>query len=155
MVNFPELINKTPQEVEKLIGKPKLIYPIENYNSIKIGEGMRYDLPTPDGSISKAKKMGTSEVDDDYILSVDYYENKSVNLYAHFPEQQSKPEDFGRRCGFDLTGKSPSKTYPENIRWSGNINGVSFSEVLLWRSPNTEDKFYACVCETKEIPRYR
>lgn len=147
LVNLPALINKTPQEVEKIVGTSKEVYPIyKGYSDAnpKIGEGRVYDLPALSGKAVDA---------DDYTVRVDYYQGKSVYLYARFPEQQSILNEFGRRCGFDLSGKSPTETYPENIRWSGNINGIPFTEVTLWRSLNNKDKFYACECETKKIPR--
>lgn len=147
LVNLPALINKPPQEVEKIIGKPKEVYPIyKGYSDAnpKIGEGRVYNLPTLGGSAVKV---------DDYTIRVDYYKGKSVFLYAYFPEQQTEPEEFARRCGFELNGKNPTEVFPENVRWNGNINGISFSEVILWRSPDSKDKFYACGCETKKIPR--
>ncbi len=148
LVNLPALINKSPKEVEKIIGKPKNIYPIEDYSDAKIGEGRKYNLPTLGGKAFK---------DDDYTLTIDYYQGKSVNLYAYFPIQQEEPEEFGRRCGFVLKGKNPIEVLPGIVKWSGNINGITFLNVILDRNYGTDTKnaFYACECETKKIPRYR
>ena len=54
-----------------------------------------------------------------------------------------------------LAPHNPTEVFPENVRWYGNINGISFSEVILWRSGDSKNKFYACGCETKKIPRYK
>lgn len=156
-LNLPALIDKTPQEVEKIVGKPKIIYPIENSSSTKIGEGRRYDLTTLENNDTESKKPSTSNMTDDYILTVDYYQGKSVYLYAHFPVQREEPLEFGRRCGFDLKNKTPVETKPGIIRWSGELNGISFLNVILNRNYDTtaKNEFYACECETQKIPRYK
>lgn len=146
LINLPAIINKSPKEVEKIIGKPKEVYPIEDYSNAKIGEGRRYTLPP----------LGELAIDDDeYILTVDYYQGKSVNLYARFPIQVEEPEEFGRRCGFDLKGKTPTEVLPGIVKWSGDVNGITFLNVILDRNYGTDTKnaFYACECETKKIPR--
>ena len=149
LVNLPELINKKPQEVEKIVGTPKEVYPIyKGYSdaNAKIGEGRVYNLPALDG-----KAIGA----DDYTVRVDYYQGKSVYLYAYFPKQQSSPEEFGRRCGFELKDKTPIEDLPGIVKWSGNINGVTFLNIILDRNYDTgvKNEFYACECETIRIPR--
>lgn len=125
VVNMPAIANKTPEEVEKIVGKHIRIVPITSYPDQMPGEYRNYDLPEMKDS-----------------LTVRFYKGKAVFITFNVPDdkQPDTAEELAKMSGFDVSGKSADHPIPATSIWSGKFGDAEFVKVTTTKG-NTSTYF--------------
>lgn len=130
LMDFFALANQTPDQIEKLFGKP--------FSSEK-----KFIALSKEGIFNIYNKDGKR------FLQVDFYKNKAVGFYLEIPEQlrSASAEDTLKMCGLDL---QISDAKAENSGLTGYVwdNPPKASPFYIVRLSYFEDSKLYWNCET-------
>lgn len=120
--NIVNLANKSVEEIEAIIGKPKNIEKKENTFNVEgyiEGEERKYELANPKKS----------------TLEIFYYKGKAVELNLEgltYWDTTNTAEELAERYGFTGIGNiSPDKSMVSPVKWEGSFGGVKFKEIAV------------------------
>lgn len=123
IVDIPQLANKSPEEVEKLIGKAVEVDQIKSHSEYYPGEFRNYEIAGLKDSVQ-----------------VRFYKGKAIAFVLTLPsdKQTKTAEDLAKLGGFDVSSGRQAGVYA--VAFDGTFNGVVFQEVKALKSK--VDDFY-------------
>lgn len=119
-VNLFSLVEKSPQVVEKTLGKPKTAKKITDVSSTLFDEEREYQFP---------------QSEKPYTVLVRFYKGRAVQFLTLAPEGNSDAAKFVERFGFDVKALKP-QTYSMITNWQGQIDGIEFEKIAAMKSGN-------------------
>ena len=105
-VNIPAIWNKSPEEVEKLVGRHLKITPITGSPDQMPGEYRNYDLPGMDDA-----------------LNLRFYKGKVAHITVNIPDdsQLKSDVDTAKMVGLDVSDKPVKNPIKQTSIWTGNF----------------------------------
>lgn len=122
-INIPSLAGKTPDEIERTVGKSLRTVPVTEPPQEVPGENRSYDL------------AGMKDA-----LSIRFYKGKAVAFTLNVPpgKELKTAEELGKLAGFELAGKTPAKATDFVSQWNGQFGPAKFAEVSIGKSAKTD-----------------
>jgi hypothetical protein len=136
LLDFFSLANKSPNEIEKIYGKPLLVE--KKSVQFKEGEFRHYRI----------FKDIENKLED---LQIDYYKGKSVGIYLNIPEKfQSKSiEETIKLCGLPLNPQEAQVAeIPLDYWWDKPSKALPFNSIHI-RKFKDSGLFYSCEAHIK------
>lgn len=129
IVDIPHLINKSPADFDKILGKPAAVTKLTNDPEMMPGEYRDY-------RIENATPVVTQ-----YGLMVRFYMGHAVHFTLDLPRLVDTPEEALLMTGIDVKGTTAKTKAPLADRWSGTFNGIAFKDVAALKMDSAGKKY--------------
>lgn len=118
--DIPSMAGKSPSEIEKVLGKPKVKTPITRSPEQMPGEFREYKI--------KGSQLNLTV----YGLMVRYYQERAVHFSLDLTTSTDSAEEALAMAGIDTKGSSPTIKAPMATRWKNvSFNGVTFKDIAV------------------------
>jgi hypothetical protein len=117
VVDIPQLIGKSPAELEKALGKPVAVTKLTDDPEMMPGEYRDYKIENTTGNVTQAGLM------------VRFHKGQAVHFTLDLPSLTDTPEEALLMAGIDVKGVPAKTRAPLADRWTGSFNGIVFKDV--------------------------
>ena len=129
VVNIPQLIGKSPTELDKVLGKPAAVTKITNDPEMMPGEYRDYKIENTTGNVTQEGLM------------VRFHKGQAVHFTFDLPRLTDTPEEALLMAGINVKGTAAKIKAPLADRWTGNFNGVDFKDVAALKMDSGGKKY--------------
>lgn len=129
VVDIPQLINKSPTELDKVLGKPAAITKLTNDPDMMPGEYRDYRV------------KNTTPVVTQHGLMIRVYKARAVHFTLDLPQPVDTPQDALLMAGIYVSGTAPKTKAPLAHRWSGRFNNIDFKDVAALKMDSAGMKY--------------
>lgn len=135
IIDIPQLIGKSPTQLEKVLGKPATITKTNDPDMVP-GEYRDYKI---DNALNKLTQEG---------LMVRFYKGQAVHFSLDLPRLADTPEEALLMAGIDVKGALANIKAPRAVRWTGNFNGIQFKDVAALKLDTDSSKYSTVQAES-------
>jgi len=136
VVDIPQLISKSPAELEKVLGKPTRITQITNDPEMMPGEYRDYRIENSIGTLTEDG------------LWVRFHKGKADHFTVDLPHLADTSEAALLMVGIDVQGAVPNVKAPLADRWTGKFNMIDFKDVAALKMEAGSKKYSTVQAET-------
>jgi hypothetical protein len=129
VVDIPHLINKSPADCDKMLGKPAVVTKLTNDPEMMPGEYRDYRIENVPPVVTQ------------YGLMVRFYKGQAVHFTLDLPRLVDTPEEALLMAGIDVKGTTAKTKAPLADRWSGTFNGIAFKDVAALKMDSAGNKY--------------
>jgi hypothetical protein len=129
VVDIPQLMGKSPAELDKVLGKPAAVTKITDDPDMMPGEYQDYKIKNTTPSVTQEG------------LVVRFHKGKAVHFTFDLPAPTDTREEALSVAGIDVKGAAAKIKAPLAERWSGNFDGVEFKDVAALKMDSGGKKY--------------
>lgn len=138
VVDIPQLITKSPAELDNVLGKPAAITKLTDDPDMMPGEYRDYRVESATPGVTQ------------YGLMIRVYKGRAVHFTLDLPRPTDTPQDALLMAGIDVSGTAPKTKAPLAHRWSGRFNGMDFKDVAALKMDSAGTKYTTVQADTAQ-----
>lgn len=128
-VNIPKLAGKSPEEVEKVIGKPTGCQEFTNkYQRVP-------------GNYCEYKTENTAPLVSPSGLTIRFNNNQAKNFVVDLKYPTDSEKEALTAVGIDAKDNPATFSNPTAATWRGKLNGISFTDLIVLKQGPDRKKF--------------